>query len=81
MILQGVKTTEKIIKMIEAENTLCFITDRKTRKKEIEKEVEELFNVKIEKVRTMISGNKKYAYVKLKKEYSAADVATKIGVL
>ncbi|MEM4605534.1 MAG: 50S ribosomal protein L23 [Candidatus Pacearchaeota archaeon] len=81
MILQGVKATEKVVKMIESDNTLCFITDRKTRKEEIKKEVEILFDVKVEKVRTMIKGNKKIAYVKLKKEFSAADVATKIGAL
>ncbi len=81
IILRGTKSTEKIVKMIERENTLVFETDRKTKKEEIKKEVEVLFDVKVEKVRTLIKGNKKYAYVKLKKEFSAADVATKVGTL
>jgi len=81
IILQKIKTTEKIVRMIEAENTLVFETDRQFTKKEIKEEVESLFDVKVESVRTYTRKNKKFAYVKLKKEFSAADIATKLGVL
>jgi len=74
-------TTEKAVKLIELENTLIFQMDRKMRKHEIKKEVETLFSVKVEKVRTLIRANKKYAYVKLDKKNPAIDVATKLGMI
>ena len=81
MILQKLKSTEKIVKMIEAENTLMFETDRKFSKEEIKNEVEKMFGVEVAKVRTLSRKNKKFAYVKLKQNFSAADVATKLGML
>lgn len=81
IILEKVKTTEKIMKMIEIENVLCFETDRKTTKEQIKNEVEKLFDVKVDKVRTMIRKNKKTAYVKLKPEFNASDIATKLGII
>ena len=74
-------TTEKAVMMIERENVLTFRTDKKTSKNEIKKEIEELFKIKIEKIRTLIRGNKKYAYIKLKKDFPAIDVATKLGLI
>lgn len=81
IILEKVIASEKVVRMIERENLLCFETDRKTKKEEIKKEVEELFDVKVENVKTLTRGNKKRAYVKLKPEFVAADIATKIGML
>jgi len=74
-------TTEKAVKLIELENTLLFETDRKARKQEIKKEFEETFNVKVEKIRTLVKANKKYAYIKLRKESPAIDIATKLGMI
>jgi large subunit ribosomal protein L23 len=74
-------TSEKAVRLIEAENTLLFLTDRKKRKPEAKKEIEQLFEVKVEKVRSHIKGNKKYLYVKLNKDYPAIDVATKLGII
>ena len=73
--------TEKAVMMIEAQNALAFRTDKSRTKEQIKKEIESLFNVKIEKVRTLIKGNQKYAYVKLKKEFPAIDLATKLGLI
>lgn len=73
--------TEKAVMSIERENVLTFIVDKKENKKDIFKEVEEIFEVKVEKVRTSIKGNKKYAYVKLKKQFPAIDLATKLGLM
>ena len=73
--------TEKAVMMIETNNLLTFKTDNEKNKDDIKKEVEELFNVKVKKVQTQIRGNKKYAYVKLKKEFPAIDVATKLGII
>ncbi len=74
-------TTEKAIRIIELENKLIFETDRKARKKEIKKEIEEMFNVKVDSVNTSIKRNKKIAYVKLNAKTPAIDVATKLGII
>jgi large subunit ribosomal protein L23 len=81
VILEKVKTSEKVVRLIEAENTLCFEVDRNVKKENVKKEVEELFDVKVEKVRTHNRKNKKLAYVKLNSEFLASDVATKLGLL
>lgn len=81
IILEKVKSSEKIVRQIEAENSLVFVVDRAINKMEIKAEVEKLFNVKVEKVRTHTQNNKKIAYVKLKSEFLAADLATKLGIM
>ena len=73
--------TEKAVMMIEKENTLIFRTTMREEKKDIQKEIEDMFNIKIEKIRTLIKGNKKYAYVKLKGDTLAIDIATKLGLM
>ena len=60
---------------------LFFVVDRAINKPDIKKEVEELFDVKVAKVRTHTLKNKKVAYVKLKSDYPAVDVATKLGLM
>ncbi len=74
--------TEKTLRLIEEANTLTFIVDRRATKKQIKEAVERMFNVKVEKVNTLntTDGNKK-AYVRLAKEYSASDIATRMGVI
>jgi len=74
-------TSEKAVRLIEAENALLFETERERKKPEIKKEIEEIFNVKVNKVRTFIKSNKKYAYVRLDKKNPAIDVATKLGMI
>ncbi|MEM3091065.1 MAG: 50S ribosomal protein L23 [Candidatus Pacearchaeota archaeon] len=73
--------TEKAIMLIENQNVLTFSTEKERTKKEIQKEIESLFSVKVEKIRTLIRNNKKYAYVKLKKDFPAIDIATKLGLM
>jgi large subunit ribosomal protein L23 len=80
MILKPV-TSEKAVKLVDLDNTLLFVVERKYNKEQIHKEVEIAFNVKVEKVRTLLRNNKKYAYVKFKKENPAIDVATKLGMI
>jgi large subunit ribosomal protein L23 len=74
--------SEKAIAKIEVENKLVFIVNRNSSKKQISWAVENAFNVKVEKVWTMITmkGEKK-AWVKLNKDYSAAEIATRLGML
>lgn len=73
--------TEKAVMMIEAQNILTFQTTKKKTKEEIRKEVEEIFGVKVAAVKVLVRDNKKYAYVKLKQEFPAIDIATKLGLM
>lgn len=81
IILEKVRSTEKIVRQIEIDNVLVFVVDRAISKSEIKKEVETLFEIKVEKVRTHTFKNKKLAYVKIDKEYPAVDLATKLGMM
>ncbi|MBT4376361.1 50S ribosomal protein L23 [archaeon] len=73
--------TEKAVMMIERDNVLTFQTSMKETKAEIKQNVEELFGVKINKIRTLVRDNKKYAYIKLKGDTLAIDIATKLGLM
>jgi len=81
MVIQYPVSTEKAIRLIEMENKITFIVDRKARKKQIKDEVEKQFNVKTEKINVQIKGGKKIAIVKLKPETPAIDIAIKIGLI
>ncbi|MFW6283696.1 MAG: 50S ribosomal protein L23 [Minisyncoccales bacterium] len=73
--------TEKAVMKIESENVLTFEFEKQKTKQDIKKEIEEIFSVKVEKVRTEIRNNKKIAYVKLNKKNPAADLAIKLGLM
>jgi len=74
--------TEKTVGMIERENKIVFIVDRKANKKEIKEAFEKLFGVKVEKINTLITRDgRKKAYIKLRKDFKASDVAVKLGIL
>jgi len=72
--------TEKAVGLVEKENKLVFIVDRKADKKQIKEAIEKAFDVKVAKVNTQIKGGEKKAYVKLKPESKAIDVAVKLGL-
>ncbi|MEM1873728.1 MAG: 50S ribosomal protein L23 [Acidilobaceae archaeon] len=73
--------SEKVARLMDTQNTLVFIVDRRATKHDVRRAVERMFNVKVEKVRTLITprGEKK-AYVKLAPEYRARDLAASLGV-
>jgi large subunit ribosomal protein L23 len=74
--------TEKSVGMIEKENKIVFIVDRKANKKLIKEAFEKFFGVKVEKINTLITKDgKKKAFIKLKKEFKASDIAVKLGIL
>lgn len=75
--------TEKAMRLIETENKLVFqLKSIKFNKKEIKEKFEEEFKVKVEKVNTLITRKgKKRAIIKLKKEFSAEDIAVKLGII
>jgi large subunit ribosomal protein L23 len=80
MILKPI-VTEKAVMLIESQNVLEFETEKEKTKIEIKNEIETLFKVKVERLRTLVQGNKKYVYVKLKKDFPAIDIATKLGLI
>ncbi len=81
-VIRSAVSSEKAINYMEKFNTLTFIVDIKATKLDIKRAVEELFGVKVEEVRTLVTpkGEKK-AYVRLAKEFKASDVATKLGIV
>lgn len=81
-ILKYPYATEKSVALIEKENKIVFIVDRKATKKQIKEAFEKLFEVKVQSVNTMITlkGEKK-AFIKLKPEFKASDVAIKLGII
>ena len=75
-------STEKTIRLLESENKLVFVVERKANKHEIKDAVEKMFNVKVIKVSTHnnMKGQKR-AYIKLSPEKPAIDVATDLGLM
>ena len=74
-------STEKAIRAMEAENKLLFLVDMSATKQDIKKSIEELFKVKVTFVNTLIEHGEKRAYVTLRKDYPAIDVAPKLGLM
>ena len=74
--------TESASVMVERDNKLIFIVSLKAGKSDVKRAVETLYEVKVKKINILITpqGVKK-AYVKLKPEYKASDVAIKLGIL
>jgi len=75
-------TTESSIKLIEYSNTLVFIVDICSNKRQIKQAVRDLYKIEADKVNTLITqrGLKK-SYVRLSKDYDALDVANRVGVI
>jgi len=81
-IIKNPLSTEKSIKLMEAENKLIFAVDEKANKKEIKEAIEKIFKVKVTGVRTFVNPKgEKRAYVKLSPETPAIDIATDIGMM
>ncbi len=80
MLIKCFLVTEKSTAELE-KNVLTAIVDIRAKKKQIKDEIERLFEVEVDKVNTLITpkGEKK-AYVKLKPEYSAEELLSKLGV-
>ena len=70
------------MKKIEDNNTLVFIVDARSTKKQIKDAVKRMYDIQCEKINTLIrpDGAKK-AYVRLAADYDALDVANKIGII
>ncbi|MBI2656891.1 50S ribosomal protein L23 [Candidatus Woesearchaeota archaeon] len=75
-------STEKSIRLMEAENKLIFVVNRDATKKEIKKAIEEMFKVGVEGINTFINASgEKRAYVKFSAKNPAIDIATQMGLM
>jgi len=74
--------TEKSIRLMESENKLVFVVDRRATKPQIKMAVEVLFKAKVVAVNTLnsVTGEKR-AYVTFAKESPAIDIATNLGIM
>jgi len=81
-IIQYPVMTELTNRILEAENKLVFVVNKKATKRDIKLAVEELYEVVVDKVTSAITPEgKKKAFVKLHPDYKAVDVAIKLGIL
>lgn len=80
MLIRSFVLTEKAMMELK-KNVITAVVDLKARKDDIRKEFEKLFNVEVEKVNVLITpkGEKK-AYIKLKPNYNAEELLSKLGV-
>ncbi|MCC6027408.1 MAG: 50S ribosomal protein L23 [Archaeoglobi archaeon] len=80
MLIKYFLVTEKAMLELE-KNVVTAVVNIKARKEDIKKEFEKLFNVEVEKVNVLVSpkGEKK-AYIKLKPNYSAEELLSKLGI-
>ena len=73
--------TEKATLSMEKNNTLQFLVGRNARKEQIKKAVEDMYNVNVIKVTTMITARgEKKALVTLSAENSAEEIASRLGI-
>lgn len=81
-ILKYPHLSEKSISNVETQNKIVFIVKSGSKRKDVKKAVESTFDVKVKKINmlTTTKGQKK-AYIRLKAEYSALDIATRLGMM
>ena len=81
-IIKNPLSTEKAVRIMESENKLIFVVDKKATKQEIKEALEKLFKIKIVKINTLHTPKgQKRAYVKLSPDTPAIDVATQLGLM
>ena len=81
-VIKHLLSTEKAVRMLEAENKLTFIVDNAATKSTIKKSIETDFKVKVVSVNTVITPEgKKKAFIKLAPENPALDIATQLGAI
>ncbi len=73
---------EKAMSMVDMQNKIVFVVDPRSDKKQIKVAVENLFSVKVSSVTTEITpSGQKRAHIRLHQNYSAADIASRLGVM
>ncbi len=80
-IIEHPLVTEKAMDDMDFENKLQFVVNPDATKPEIRDEVEERFEISVEKINTQVTMNgKKKAVVRLSEDDDAQEVASRIGV-
>lgn len=75
-------STEKCVRLMESENKLLFVVDRRANKADVKKAVETLFKVKVVAVNILNTAkSQKRAYVKFSPETPAVDIATDLKLI
>lgn len=75
-------STEKSIRLMESENKLIFVVDKRATKIDIKSAIEKDFKVKVTGVSTFITpGGEKRAYIRFSDETPAIDIATQLGLM
>lgn len=75
-------STEKTVRLMEAENKLLFEVSNSATKKEIKDAVEKMFKTKVLKINVVVTPkHKKRAYIKFSPETPAIDIATDLGLI
>lgn len=75
-------STEKSIRLMESENKLIFVVNKKSTKKEIKKSIEQMFKAEVDSINTFVSPEgEKRAYVKFSRKTPAIDIATQMGLM
>jgi large subunit ribosomal protein L23 len=74
--------SEDAVTLLESENKITFIVNLQSDKHDIKRAIQELYEVKVRDVRTMITpeGEKK-AFVRLMPDFKASDLAVRLGIL
>ncbi|MBI5061705.1 MAG: 50S ribosomal protein L23 [Candidatus Aenigmarchaeota archaeon] len=81
-VLKFVLMTEKSVRMIESENKLVFIVNRRSSKNEIASAFENVFESPVSSVTTVLDQkNRKKAFVKLKNPGAAGEIAIRLGII
>lgn len=81
-IIKHPLSTEKSIRLMESENKLIFVVDKKSTKRDIKKAIEEMFKVEVDNVNTFVTNEgEKRAYIKFSAKTPAIDIATQMGLM
>ena len=75
-------STEKSIRLMQSDNKLVFVVNKKATKEEIKKAIEEMFQVEVKNVNTLVNQDgEKRAYIKFSAKNPAIDIATRMGLI
>ncbi len=73
--------TEKTFDLIEKQNKIVFIVSEGANRSQVKQAVETLYEVSVDSVNTVKTVSGKKAYVRLSKEGSAAELASKLELV
>ena len=74
--------SEKAVGFVDKENKITFIVNDNANKKTLKEYIEKTYNVKVAKINIIRdTKSRKKAMIKLKKEFKASELATKLGVI